>query len=92
LKIKQIDTLILGCTHYPVLKNIIQQKIGNRVRIVDSSIASALDISNYLASHPEINFSLSKNNIFQLYVSDLTNQFKFLAKKIIAREVELKVI
>jgi len=44
LKGKQIDTLILGCTHYPLLKDIIQHKIGKQVKIIDSSISIASQI------------------------------------------------
>ncbi|MCP4215293.1 MAG: glutamate racemase, partial [bacterium] len=42
LKVRQIDTLILGCTHYPILKKIIQRKIGKKVSLIDSSEAISL--------------------------------------------------
>lgn len=37
LRLQNIDTLVLGCTHYPMLKGLIQKKVGKRVRIVDPS-------------------------------------------------------
>ncbi len=46
LKVRQIDTLILGCTHYPLLKKSIQRKIGKKVSIIDSSIAVAAKIKD----------------------------------------------
>ncbi|MBW1747843.1 MAG: glutamate racemase, partial [Deltaproteobacteria bacterium] len=48
LKVRQIDTLILGCTHYPLLKDKIQRKIGKRVHIIDSSIAIAENVKFFL--------------------------------------------
>ena len=42
LKNQQIDTLILGCTHYPLLKPLIQARIGKKVTLIDSSMATAL--------------------------------------------------
>ena len=42
LKMKQVDTLVLGCTHYPLLKPIIQAKMGRRVEVIDSSQEVAL--------------------------------------------------
>ena len=47
LKVRQIDTLILGCTHYPLLKKTIQHKIGKRVNIIDSSDAIAEKIKKF---------------------------------------------
>lgn len=62
LKVRQIDTLILGCTHYPLLKDKIQRKIGKRVHIIDSSIAIAENVKFFLDTHPEVDKQLSKNN------------------------------
>ncbi|MBW2326677.1 MAG: glutamate racemase, partial [Deltaproteobacteria bacterium] len=75
LKVRQIDTLILGCTHYPLLKDKIQRKIGKRVHIIDSSIAIAENVKFFLDTHPEVDKQLSKNNAFRLFVSDITEQF-----------------
>jgi len=40
----QIDTLVLGCTHYPILKSVIQQAVGEFVRLIDSGEATALEV------------------------------------------------
>lgn len=90
LKTKQIDTLILGCTHYPVLKSIIQHKIGKRVRIIDSSIAIARQIKTFLASSPETDRKLSKNSKADFFVSDITPQFEKTAKTVIRKHIVLK--
>jgi len=92
LKVRQIDTLILGCTHYPILKNIIQNKIGKRVMIIDSSIAVADTICAFLKEHPEIENKISKGNQAEFFVSDVTEQFKKTAKIALNKSIKLKHI
>lgn len=90
LKMKQVDTLILGCTHYPLLKKTIQRKIGSRVNIIDSSIAVAGKVTQFLTSHKNINDTLSRNNQIRFFVSDVTEQFKITAKVILNRNAPLE--
>lgn len=89
VKSRQIDTLILGCTHYPILKEIIQRKIGKRVALIDSAIALADRIAEYLESHPEIDERMRKTGTFQLFVSDITPQFETVAKMILKRKFSI---
>ncbi len=44
----KIDTLVLGCTHYPILREVIQQTIGEDVRLIDSGEATALEVRTLL--------------------------------------------
>jgi len=90
LKVRQIDTLILGCTHYPLLKDKIQRKIGKRVHIIDSSIAIAENVKFFLDTHPEVDKQLSKNDAFRLFVSDITEQFEKTARATLKRNVHLE--
>jgi len=90
LKVRQIDTLILGCTHYPLLKKTIQNKIGKKVNIIDSSLAVAQKIKDFLIQHPEIDKSLSKNSKFRLVVSDVTKQFAKMAKSTLKKNICLE--
>jgi len=89
LKVKQIDTLILGCTHYPLLKSIIQHKIGRKVHIIDSSISVAEEIKNFLSASPETEKLLSRNGTAKFFVSDLTQQFKITAAEVLRRPIDL---
>lgn len=79
LKARQIDALILGCTHYPLLKTIIQRKIGRRVHLIDSSISVATDLKRFLDNHVEIDQQLGQNGKLTLFVSDVTDQFQKIA-------------
>jgi glutamate racemase len=46
-----VDTLLLGCTHYPLLRPVIEKVAGNAVRVVDSATTTALAVREVLASH-----------------------------------------
>jgi len=90
LKTKQVDTLILGCTHYPLLKNIIQKKIGKRVNIIDSSLSTAEDVKKFLQKNPEIDSEMSKKGKAVFFVSDSTPQFEKTAKVALKKNISLK--
>ncbi len=74
----QIDTLILGCTHYPVLKSSINRYFQNKVTLIDSGVA----ISQYLKTKiaPCSQKGLGGNHFF---VTDNQENFLFLARKIL---------
>jgi glutamate racemase len=80
LKTRQIDTLILGCTHYPLLKKVIQRKIGKRVHLIDSSISAANRVKAFLDANRQIDRRLGRNDHLTLFVSDVTDQFKKIAE------------
>jgi glutamate racemase len=44
----QIDTLVLGCTHYPILKSVIQETVGKQVELIDSGEATAVEVMSLL--------------------------------------------
>ncbi len=90
LKVSHIDTLILGCTHYPLLKDIIQRKIGKKVNIIDSSVAVAERVKNFLENHTEVDNLLTKNGKCKFFVSDVTDQFERTAKATLKRNVHLE--
>ena len=90
LKVRQIDSLILGCTHYPLLKDKIQRKIGKKVNVVDSSRAVAKTVKTYLSAHADIDNQLTQKSGFRLFVSDVTDQFQKTAQMTLKRHVVLE--
>jgi glutamate racemase len=50
LREQAIETLVLGCTHYPILRRVIQETLGSRVRLIDSGEAAARDVEARLAT------------------------------------------
>ncbi|MFO7667554.1 MAG: glutamate racemase [Desulfobacterales bacterium] len=92
LKVRQIDTLILGCTHYPLLKHVIQRKIGKRVKIIDSSTGVAEKVEKFLKERPDIDCVLSKNGKSRIFVSDVTDQFAKTARITLKQNVLLEQV
>ncbi|HXX62718.1 MAG TPA: glutamate racemase [Bacteroidota bacterium] len=86
LKLEKIDTLILGCTHYPVLREAISDAIDGNVTLIDSGEAVAADVERVLEQSGLRNGSRQAPNL-QFYVSDLPARFsevgeRFLGKKL----------
>jgi len=90
LKVRQINTLILGCTHYPLLKDIIQKKIGKKVNVIDSSIVVASDVKAFLEKHQEVDALLGKKGRCSFFVSDVTEQFEKTATSMFKRDIHLE--
>jgi glutamate racemase len=89
LKVRQIDTLILAHAYYPVLADLIQRKIGKRVRIIDSSLAVADKVKHFLENRAEADQSLSKTGKTEFFVSDITQHLQKSAKSILRKNVPL---
>jgi len=87
LRTLNIDTLVLGCTHYPILADVIQKVIGKNVKLIDSGIASAERVKNELS---RFNLHTNKFSIGNLdfYVSDIPVKFKEIAELFLGREVQ----
>jgi glutamate racemase len=81
LKLSKVDTLILGCTHYPILFKEIQGIMGPRTEVLHSGEIVADSLADYLQRHPEIETKLDKNssNIFQ--VTDLSAHYQKLGEE-----------
>lgn len=85
LKLKKIDTLILGCTHYPILSKVIKKVIGENVKLIDSGKCTAEQVEKLLYETGLKNLSKLKANV-EFYVSDIPHKFteigeRFLGKK-----------
>lgn len=70
-----VDTLILGCTHYPIIKEAISAVIGNKITLVDSGKETALYAKKLLEKHNLINNSNAKGKC-EFYVSDTPDGFE----------------
>ncbi len=76
LKGKEIDTLILGCTHYPLLKNVIRDVMGEEILLIDSGMAAADYAFNVLK---ENNFQGDETaGTYKYFVSDSPEDFAHL--------------
>ncbi len=88
LKEKDLDTMVLGCTHYPILKKQIQNYMGKHTNIIDSAVAVADKLQTILPN-PQ-NSGKGKDKFF---VSDNEAKFKAIAERIIEKRIRnLKVV
>jgi len=92
LKMRQIDTLILGCTHYPILFNEFKRKAGKRCQVLNTGEVVARSLADYLKRHPETEKKLKKGDKHQFFVSDITSHFSEIASRWLGRKVKLELI
>jgi glutamate racemase len=71
----RIDTLLLGCTHYPLLINKIRQYLPSHIRILSQGEIVAHSLKDYLARHPTMEQKCSKNAKCRFLTTDSTEQF-----------------
>ena len=60
LKTYNLDTLILGCTHYPLMHKAFERGMGKKVRVLDTGPTVAESLANYLERHPEMEGEIRK--------------------------------
>ena len=86
LTLEKIDTLILGCTHYPLLKSVIAKVLHNSVQLIDSGEATALSVKNLLAKESLLNASPMKPNV-QFFVSDVPHKFSEVGERFLGQKL-----
>ena len=92
LRVRQIDTLILGCTHYPMLEDIIKEKAGRRVTIINSGSAVADQVKRFVEETPSWRSKAGGGGHDRFFVSDLTPQFRTIAESILREKVDLQLV
>ncbi len=80
LTLQKIDTLILGCTHYPVLRDAIAAVMGPSVTLVDSGAATAQEVVRTLRGKNLLNPSKERPNL-QFFVSDIPAKFSEVGER-----------
>ncbi len=89
---QQVDTLILACTHYPILKHIIGPRIGRKTSLIDSSVEVAKEVQRYLENNADFAQSVyNEKTRSRFFVSDITETAIMLANKIFNREINLEL-
>jgi glutamate racemase len=88
----KIDALLLGCTHYPILKKAITKLLGNRIKILSQDEIVPKKLADYLKRHPEITQKLSKQGRKKFLVTDLGQTFKQTVQKLFGKNLRLSKI
>jgi glutamate racemase len=81
-----IDTLVLGCTHYPLLKALLQEVTGPAIRLVDSAEAMA-DITADLLTDRELANPDREAPVYRFYVTDVPLRFQGIGERILGRSL-----
>lgn len=82
-----IDTVILGCTHYPILIDSIRKYIAPDLTLINQGTIVAESLADYLLRHPEIASGLTKNKTRQFFTSDTSDGFDKLAMLFYEQEI-----
>jgi glutamate racemase len=90
LKASGIDTLLLGCTHYPLLRGVFERVLGVRVKIVDSAIATAAAVREKLAAL-KLARRGEKAGAQSFFVTETPDRFVRVGRRFIGPRVESAV-
>lgn len=86
LKQEKIDTLILGCTHYPILRNAITGAVDGSVTLIDSGEAAAAEVARVLDANGLRNPSDQQPNL-TFYVSDIPTKFAEVGERFLGQKM-----
>ena len=86
----KIDTLILGCTHYPLLKSMLQKVVGKNVKLIDSALEVAFKVKEMLGK-TNLNRTVERKPKYIFLVSDRPQKFQAVAKTFLGRDISIKV-
>ena len=87
-----VDTLVLGCTHYPLLKEVIADVMGKKVTLIDSGMETAKESFRIITSKDLLNPSVSKkpqpDGDLKYFVSDVPDKFNAVASRFMGKELK----
>jgi glutamate racemase len=86
MKADAIDTLVLGCTHYPVLKSIIQEVVGREITLIDSAETTARKVAAILEESGWLSSSATGEDEF--YATDFPERFKRVGEIFLRRTLD----
>jgi glutamate racemase len=86
MKAAGVDTLVLGCTHYPLLKPVIGEIVGRSVRLIDSAEETALDARRMLAENDLA--ATDGEAEYRFIASDDPQQFLTLGRRFLGSAIE----
>ena len=90
LQDEKVDTLILGCTHYPLLRGVIGSIMGDQVQLVNPAYETSLALKQLLIEQDLLNQgSVEEEFPYRFYVSDAAEKFKSFANSILPYDVEM---
>lgn len=89
---KDIDTILLACTHYPLLLPIIEKYVPEGIRIISQGKLVADSLVDYLKRHPEVEEQCSKGGNLQFFTTDDASDFNQKANIFFGKSIESQSI
>ncbi|WP_225362963.1 glutamate racemase [Apilactobacillus quenuiae] len=86
-----VDTLVMGCTHYPIMRKLIQNAMGKNVKLVDPGIAVIKDIKKTI-DELNLNNNLSHTRKLCFYTTGSVKKFRFVAEEWLNRDIDIKKV
>lgn len=87
---KNIDVLVLGCTHYPILKKEIRKIVGKNIKIISQDEIIPKKLKEYLARHKEI--KLTKKGSIKILFTDITPTVEDLSRKWFGENTKISLV
>jgi len=82
-----VDTLVLGCTHYPLLRNVIAAVLGPSVTLVDSAESAAAEVLALMTREPQLAAQHGTTPEHHFYVTDAPEPFQVVAERFLGRTI-----
>jgi glutamate racemase len=89
---KKIDSLVLGCTHYPLFKDQLKKILPSGVDIISQDEVVPSRLADYIKRHPEIDQRLGKNGQFKTLLTDVTPSYAAVAERLFGRTLPLEKV
>jgi len=84
-----VDRLILGCTHYPLFKELIKMELGEKIQIVDTGKRVGSYLKKYLEKNNILN-KTEKDTKYHFYLTDIESDFLKVASNLLQKEIKIE--
>ena len=88
----KIDTIILACTHYPLIEKKIKKHLPENIKLISQGNIVAKSLNDYLQRHPEMSHRCSKQGSIKFLTTDSPETFNNAAKLIYNKKVEAEQV
>lgn len=89
---KDIDTIILGCTHYPILIDKIRKYVPEGITVLTQGAAVAESLQRYLQRHPEMDALCTKGGVSRFFTTESDGKFGNQASLFLNRQIEVETV
>ena len=92
LQDKQVDTLILGCTHYPLLMDKIKKYVPSGITLLAQGEYVAASLKDYLMRHPEMDQKITKNGVSRFLTTESAAKFAEAASIFLNQQIDVQQV